>query len=67
MINLFQGGGLYSYGDANPLLNFQDWIQDAFAGQAGDTDPYAGYHYNRGCPSFRGRSAVGCQWPAPST
>jgi hypothetical protein len=28
------------------LLNFQDWIQDAFAGQAGDTDPYAGYHYN---------------------
>ena len=29
-----------------PLLNFQDWIQDAFAGQPGDTDPYAGYHYN---------------------
>jgi len=46
MINLFQGGGIYSYGDANTLLNFQDWIQDAFQGQPGDTDPYAGYHYN---------------------
>jgi len=46
MINLFQGGGIYSYGDTTTLLNFQDWIQDAFAGQAGDTDPYAGYHYN---------------------
>ncbi len=46
MINLFQGGGIYSYGDATTTLNFQDWIQDAFAGQPGDTDPYAGYHYN---------------------
>jgi hypothetical protein len=46
MINLFQGGGIYSYGDSTPVLNFQDWIQDAFAGQTGDTDPYAGYHYN---------------------
>ncbi|QHN04935.1 TonB-dependent receptor [Granulicella sp. WH15] len=46
MINLFQGGGVYSYGDSTPTLNFQDWIQDAFAGQAGNTDPYAGYHYN---------------------
>jgi hypothetical protein len=46
MINLFQGGGVYSYGDSTTLLNFQDWIQDAFAGQPGDTDPYAGYHYN---------------------
>ncbi len=46
MINLFQGGGIYSYGDTTTLLNFQDWVQDAFAGQAGDTDPYAGYHYN---------------------
>ena len=46
MINLFQGGGVYSYGDATTLLNFQDWIQDAYAGQPGDTDPYAGYHYN---------------------
>ncbi|WP_260736672.1 TonB-dependent receptor [Tunturiibacter lichenicola] len=46
MINLFQGGGVYSYGDSTSLLNFQDWIQDAYAGQAGDTDPYAGYHYN---------------------
>lgn len=46
MINLYQGGGLYSYSDKTTVLQFQDWIQDAFAGQAGDTDPYAGYHYN---------------------
>jgi hypothetical protein len=47
MINLYQGGGLYNYGESTNLLNFQDWIQDAFAGQAGDTDPYAGYHYSQ--------------------
>jgi hypothetical protein len=46
MINLFQGGGIYSYGESTPLANFQDWIRDAFAGQPGDNDPYAGYHYN---------------------
>ncbi|HEY1647465.1 MAG TPA: carboxypeptidase regulatory-like domain-containing protein [Terracidiphilus sp.] len=46
MINLFQGGGIYGYGDSTNLLKFQSWIQDAFAGQAGDTDPYAGYHYS---------------------
>jgi hypothetical protein len=46
MINLFQGGGIYSYGESTPVANFKDWIADAFAGQAGDTDPYAGYHYN---------------------
>jgi hypothetical protein len=46
MINLFQGGGIYSYGDSTTILNFQDWVQDAYVGQAGDTDPYAGYHYN---------------------
>ncbi len=46
MINLFQGGGVYSYGETTPTANFKDWIQDAFAGQPGDTDPYAGYHYN---------------------
>jgi len=46
MINLFQGGGIYSYGESTPLANFQDWIRDAFAGQPGDTDPYAGYHYS---------------------
>jgi hypothetical protein len=46
MINLFQGGGIYAYGDANNTANFQDWILDAFQGQAGDTDPYAGFHYN---------------------
>jgi hypothetical protein len=46
MINLFQGGGLYSYSDTSNVTQFQDWILDAFQGQAGDTDPYAGYHYN---------------------
>jgi Carboxypeptidase regulatory-like domain/TonB dependent receptor len=46
MINLFQGGGIYGYGESSSTANFQDWIRDAFAGQPGDTDPYAGYHYN---------------------
>ena len=46
MINLFQGGGLYSYSESNNAVQFQDWILDAFAGQTGDTDPFAGYHYN---------------------
>ena len=45
MINLYQGGGLYSYGEGTNTANFQDWIFDAFQGQAGNTDPYAGYHY----------------------
>jgi hypothetical protein len=45
MINLFEGGGLYAYGESTNGADFQDWIQDAFAGQSGDTDPYAGYHY----------------------
>ncbi len=45
MINLYQGGGVYTYSDTTPAVNFQDWIQDAFQGQAGNTDPYAGYHY----------------------
>jgi hypothetical protein len=46
MINLFQGGGIYSYGESTTPANFQDWVEDSFAGQPGDTDPYAGYHYN---------------------
>ncbi|MGO9638074.1 MAG: carboxypeptidase regulatory-like domain-containing protein [Terracidiphilus sp.] len=46
MINLFQGGGLYSYGESTPSANFQDWIRDAFQGISGDTDPYAGFHYS---------------------
>jgi hypothetical protein len=46
MINLYQGGGLYAYGESTNTANFQDWVLDAFQGQAGDTDPYAGYHYN---------------------
>jgi len=46
MINLFQGGGIYSYGESSTPLNFQAWAADAFAGQSGDTDPFAGYHYS---------------------
>jgi hypothetical protein len=46
MINLFQGGGIYSYGGSTTTVNFQSYAQDAFAGQTGDNDPYAGYHYN---------------------
>jgi hypothetical protein len=45
MINLFQGGGLYTYGESTNAADFQDWVQDAFAGQSGNTDNYAGYHY----------------------
>jgi hypothetical protein len=45
MINLFQGGGVYGY-SGNVTTEFQNWAADAFAGQAGDTDPYAGSHYN---------------------
>ena len=47
MINLFQGGGIYSYSGSTALVNFQNWAQDAFAGEAGDTDPAAGYHYTQ--------------------
>jgi hypothetical protein len=46
MINLYQGGGLYGYSDTSNVTQFQDWMLDAFQGQGGDTDPYAGYHYN---------------------
>jgi Carboxypeptidase regulatory-like domain len=45
MINLFQGGGVYAYSGATPLVNFQSWAADSFRGQAGDTDPFAGDHY----------------------
>ncbi|GGA68271.1 hypothetical protein GCM10011507_19720 [Edaphobacter acidisoli] len=45
MINLYQGGGVYSYGGSTNALNFQNWATDAFAGQPGDTDPYAGYRF----------------------
>ena len=46
MINLFQGGGLYSYGGANNVVNFANWAADSYAGQAGDNSPFAGYHYS---------------------
>ncbi len=45
MINLFQGGGIYGY-SGNVTQEFQNWVVDAFAGQPGDTDPFAGSHYN---------------------
>jgi hypothetical protein len=45
MINLFQGGGIYSY-SGTVTQQFQNWIRDAFAGQPGDTDPFAGSRYN---------------------
>lgn len=45
MINLFQGGGVYGY-SGTVTQEFQNWAADAFAGQAGNTDPYAGSHYN---------------------
>jgi hypothetical protein len=45
MINLFQGGGVYNYSGSTNAINFQNWAQDSYAGQPGDTDPGAGYHY----------------------
>jgi len=45
MINLYQGGGLYTY-SGNVTQQFQNWAVDAFAGQSGDVDPFAGSHYN---------------------
>jgi len=47
MINLFQGGGIYSYGESTPAANFQDWISDAFQGMPGNTDLSAGFHYQK--------------------
>ncbi len=45
MINLFQGGGVYGY-SGTVTQEFQNWIRDAFAGNPGDTDPFAGSRYN---------------------
>ncbi len=45
MINLFQGGGIYSYGGTTNAINFANWAADSFHGTAGNTDPYAGYHF----------------------
>ena len=45
MINLFQGGGVYNYSGSSATQNFQSWASDSFGGQAGNTDPFAGYHY----------------------
>jgi hypothetical protein len=45
MINLFQGGGVYGY-TGTVTQEFQNWAADVFRGQPGDTDPFAGYHYN---------------------
>ena len=46
MINLFQGGGLYNYSGTTNAVNFANWAADSFAGQPGDTDPFAGYRYS---------------------
>jgi hypothetical protein len=45
MINLYQGGGLYSY-SGTPVQAFQNWAMDAFRGQAGDTSANQGTHYS---------------------
>jgi hypothetical protein len=45
MINLFQGGGVYSYSGTSVTQNFQSWASDAFAGESGNTDTYAGSHF----------------------
>jgi hypothetical protein len=45
MINLYQGGGLYSY-SGTPLQAFQSWAVDAFRGQDGDTAAHQGTHYS---------------------
>jgi hypothetical protein len=44
MINLYQGGGLYTY-SGTPLQAFQNWAVDAFRGQDGDTASNQGSHY----------------------
>ncbi|MDP9038099.1 MAG: carboxypeptidase regulatory-like domain-containing protein [Acidobacteriota bacterium] len=46
MINLFQGGGIYSYNGTTSAINFANWAADSFRGTAGDTDQYAGYHFS---------------------
>ena len=45
MINLFQGGGIYSY-SGTPSVAFGSWAADSFRGQPGDTDAFAGYHFS---------------------
>ena len=44
MINLYQGGGLYTY-SGTPLQAFQNWAVDAFRGQPGNTTTAQGTHY----------------------
>jgi hypothetical protein len=45
MINLYQGGGIYSYSNA-AAANFTAWAGDAFAGMAGDNVTNAGHGYS---------------------
>ncbi len=45
MINLFQGGGIYSY-SGTPVQAFQNWAVDAFRGQDGNTASNQGTHYS---------------------
>jgi hypothetical protein len=44
MINLFQGGGVYSY-TGTDSAKFGSWASDVFRGVAGNTDATAGNHY----------------------
>ncbi len=46
MINLYQGGGLYNYSGTTNAINFANWAADSFAGQPGNTDQFAGYHFS---------------------
>jgi len=46
MINLFQGGGIYGYSDTTTPFSSRTGFSTPSRGQSGDTDPYAGYHYN---------------------
>lgn len=45
MINLFQGGGVYAYSGSTNAANFANYTSDVFHGVAGNTDPFAGYHF----------------------
>jgi len=45
MINLYQGGGVYTYGASTNAQNFSNYTADVFHGVAGNTDPSAGYRF----------------------
>jgi len=45
LINLFQGGGIYSY-SGNSATALRNWIADAYGVQATPTDTLIGKHYS---------------------